>query len=205
MKTNDRSRTFWYVAFSLAILAAFILQPQAWAQMTSTGIDCSQIAALHLLQQDNMRAGAALIECGVIQGGTPAGAGDEVAGDEPQPPNILVSNRNCTSASSCTKSESMVWPAQSRAITPSWSTTTTTTAATIPARRTPPTAAQPSPKSCRRRLQRPRRELWRSHRGFQLQAEQVVCGRPGDRLRWSGHRPLDSRRRPELDDRRLRA
>ncbi len=109
MKTNDRSRTFWYVAFSLAILAAFILQPQAWAQMTSTGIDCSQIATLHLLQQENLRAGAALIECGVVQGGTPSGAGDEVSGDEPSPPNILVSNRTCSGPTSCTKSESMVF------------------------------------------------------------------------------------------------
>lgn len=109
MKTNDGSRTFWYVAFSVAILAACILQPQAWAQMTSTGIDCSQIGALRLLQQDNMRAGLTLIECGVVQGGKPQGGGDEVSGDEPQPPNILVSNRTCTSGSSCTRSESMVF------------------------------------------------------------------------------------------------
>ena len=27
----------------------------------------------------------------------------------PQPPNVLVSNRSCSSDSSCTKSESMVW------------------------------------------------------------------------------------------------
>ncbi|MGA3318025.1 MAG: hypothetical protein ABSC64_16495 [Candidatus Korobacteraceae bacterium] len=61
--------------------------------MTSTGIDCSQIGALRLLQQDNMRAGLTLIECGVVQGGRPTSSGDEVTGDTPSPPNILVSNR----------------------------------------------------------------------------------------------------------------
>jgi hypothetical protein len=77
--------------------------------MTSTGIDCSQIAALHLLQQDNMRAGLVLMECGVIPRPEAAGSGDEVSGDEPSPPNLLVSNRSCSSGSSCTKSESMVF------------------------------------------------------------------------------------------------
>jgi len=77
--------------------------------MTSTGIDCSQIAALRLLQQENMRAGLALMECGVIPRPDGGGEGDAVIGEEPQPPNILVSNRSCTSGSSCTKSESMVW------------------------------------------------------------------------------------------------
>ena len=109
MKTNDRNRALWYVALPIVIMAACILQPQARAQMTSTGIDCSQISALRLLQQDNMRAGLTLIECGVVQGGRPTGLGDAVSGDSPAPPNILVSNRTCTSGSSCTKSESMVF------------------------------------------------------------------------------------------------
>jgi hypothetical protein len=78
----------------------------AMAQMTSTGIDCSQIAALNLLKQDNMRAGLTLIECGIVQGGRSEGASDI---NFPAPPNVLVSNRSCNSASSCTKSESMVW------------------------------------------------------------------------------------------------
>jgi hypothetical protein len=77
--------------------------------MTSTGVDCSQIAARHLLQQDNMRAGLILMECGVIPRPHSAGSGDEVSGDQALPPNIIVSNRSCSSGSSCTKSESMVW------------------------------------------------------------------------------------------------
>lgn len=107
--TNDRSRALVYVALPIIMMVACVLQPQARAQMTSTGIDCSQISSLRLLQQDNMRAGLTLIECGIVQGGRPSGSGDEVSGDAPAPPNVLVSNRSCTSGSSCTKSESMVF------------------------------------------------------------------------------------------------
>ena len=77
--------------------------------MTSTGIDCSQIGSAHLLVQENLRAGLALMECGVIPRPAAGNSGDDVSGDEPQPPNILVSNRSCTSNSTCTKSESMVF------------------------------------------------------------------------------------------------
>jgi hypothetical protein len=109
MKTSNRTKTLWYVALPILIVVACVLQPQARAQMTSTGIDCSQIGALRLLMQDNMRAGLALIECGVVQGGRPTGSGDAVTGDEPSPPNILVSNRTCSGPTSCTHSESMVF------------------------------------------------------------------------------------------------
>jgi hypothetical protein len=110
MNTNGRSRMLLHFALPVLILAACTFVPsQAQAQMTSTGIDCSQIASAHLLVQDNMRAGLALMECGVIPRPDAAGLGDEVSGDEPQPPNVLVSNRTCASGSSCTKSESMVW------------------------------------------------------------------------------------------------
>jgi hypothetical protein len=74
--------------------------------MTSTGIDCSQIQALQLLKQDNMGAGLALIECGIVGGGQPARS---AASKMPAPPNIRVSNRACSSSQSCTKSENMVW------------------------------------------------------------------------------------------------
>ncbi len=78
------------------------------AQMTSVGIDCSQIGALHLQQQENIRAGLALIECGLIPGGAAYKArSEEVA--TPQPPNVLVSTRICTSPSNCSKSTSTVW------------------------------------------------------------------------------------------------
>jgi hypothetical protein len=73
--------------------------------MTSAGVDCSQIKALGILTQDNMRAGKILIECGLVRGGQAIDAKNL----PPAPPNIRVSNRTCTSASSCTKSESMVW------------------------------------------------------------------------------------------------
>src|SRR5271165_1666883 len=107
MRTNRMLR---YIALPILVLVACVFNSApALAQMTSTGIDCSQIAALHLLQQDNMRAGLALMECGVIPRPDAAGLGDEVSGDAPVPPNVIVSNRSCSSGSNCTKSESNVW------------------------------------------------------------------------------------------------
>jgi len=104
------SRTLWHIALPILILVACVLNsPPAVAQMTSTGIDCSQIAALHLLKQDNMRAGLTLMECGVIPRPKATTEGDLVDGDSVTPPNILVSNRNCANGQSCTKSEDMVW------------------------------------------------------------------------------------------------
>jgi hypothetical protein len=99
---NNRSK----LAVCMLALAVCALAVPAMAQKTTTGIDCSQIAALHLLQQDNMRAGQTLIECGIVQGGKDEGGSDI---NYPAPPNVLVSNRSCGSASSCTKSENMVW------------------------------------------------------------------------------------------------
>lgn len=96
------------LAICILALAVCALAVPAMAQMTSTGIDCSQVNALRLLQQDNMRAGLTLIECGIVQGG---GQKDDAEAENsyPQPPNVLVSNRSCSSQTSCTKSESMVW------------------------------------------------------------------------------------------------
>ena len=108
--TNGRIKMSLYFALPVLLLAACVLGSSvAQAQMTSTGIDCSQIASKHLLVQDNMRAGLALMECGVIPTPAAADSGDAVEGDEPQPPNVLVSNRSCSSGSSCTKSENMVF------------------------------------------------------------------------------------------------
>jgi hypothetical protein len=86
-------------------VCAFFVVP-AVAQMTSVGIDCAQVRELNLFQQENMRAGLALIECGLVEGGRPEGGSDNEA---PAPPNILVSNRSCANGQSCTKSENMVW------------------------------------------------------------------------------------------------
>ena len=108
---NDRNRVFRYVVLPALIMAACVLGPMAaQAQMTSTGIDCSQIAALHLFKQDNMRAGLTLMECGVVARPieTPP-TGEQDSSEEPAPPNILVSNRTCTSGSTCTRSESFVY------------------------------------------------------------------------------------------------
>ncbi len=103
---KNRSRMLCYFALPALLLAACVVRPsQASAQMTSVGIDCSQIESLGLLKQDNMRAGLALIECGVVRGGQPSVAEAHRA---PAPPNIRVSNRSCSSSTSCTKSESMV-------------------------------------------------------------------------------------------------
>ncbi len=99
---NNRNR----LAICMLALAVCALAIPAMAQKTTTGIDCSQIRALHLLQQDNMRAGLTLIECGIVQGGSDEGGSDI---NFPQPPNILVSNRSCSASNSCTKSENMVW------------------------------------------------------------------------------------------------
>jgi hypothetical protein len=106
MKVCARSRTLCYFVLPALLLAACVLQPvSAQAQMTSVGIDCSQIRSLGILKQDNLRAGRALVECGIVQGGRPVPPSDA----PPAPPNVQVSNRTCTNSSNCTKSESMVW------------------------------------------------------------------------------------------------
>jgi len=94
------------VLLPACLLAAGILAPGfAQAQMTSTGIDCSQVSALHLLMQDNMRAGLTLMECGVIP--RPNRSATNAEDEASLPPNVLISNRNC--GTNCTKSEDMIW------------------------------------------------------------------------------------------------
>jgi len=104
----NEHRLLCYLATAVFVLAVCSLTVPAMAQMTSVGIDCSQVNQLHLLMQENLRAGKALIECGIVKGGgTPSE--QEAEDNYPQPPNILVSNRSCSSQSTCTKSENMVW------------------------------------------------------------------------------------------------
>ena len=107
-------RTTILKSFSMALpalmLGACIAGPTvAQAQMTTTGIDCSQVASLHLLQQENMRAGLALMECGIIPRPDTGVEGDAETEPATLAPNVLVSNRTCTSGSTCTKSGSMVY------------------------------------------------------------------------------------------------
>jgi hypothetical protein len=106
MKLYGRSKIPAFLVLAALAFAVCALQPtSAVAQMTSVGIDCSQIAALGIMKQENMGAGKVLIECGLAQGGQPVSS----KAAPPAPPNVQVSNRACTSASSCTKSENMVF------------------------------------------------------------------------------------------------
>lgn len=105
---NHSRNTLWWTLPALVLVACILAPGFAQAQKTTTGIPCSEIASRHLLMQDNMGAGLTLIECGVVQGGN----GERGRGGEedlpPQPPNVQVSNRTCTSGAACTHSESMV-------------------------------------------------------------------------------------------------
>jgi hypothetical protein len=104
--TNNK--VLCYLALPALLLAACMLQPSlASAQMTSMGVDCSQINVPSLMVQDNMRAGRILIECGIMQGGHPTTGG--AAHKPAAPPNIRVSNASgCNSSSDLCGSESMV-------------------------------------------------------------------------------------------------
>jgi hypothetical protein len=103
---NNRSRMLCHFALPILLLAACVLQPSLTsAETTAPGIDCARIDVSALMKQDNLGAGRILIECGIVRGGQPASG---AAGKSPTSPNIRVSNRACTDAGSCTKSESMV-------------------------------------------------------------------------------------------------
>jgi hypothetical protein len=97
-----------YFALPTLLLAVCVVQPTpASAQMTSVGVDCSQINVPSLLMQDNLRAGRILIECGIMQGGRPTAGG--VTHKPAAPPNIRVSNGSgCNSSGDLCGSESMV-------------------------------------------------------------------------------------------------
>jgi len=106
MNKSDSRKALWSLALPMVFGAACVLQSAtAAAQMTSVGVDCSQVVNQGILMQDNMRAGRVLIECGIVRGGQPANSDETPA----SPPNIQVSNRTCSSGSSCTKSENMVF------------------------------------------------------------------------------------------------
>ena len=56
-------KLLWYGALPVLVLAVCVLSPGfAQAQMTTVGIDCSQLAAIHALVQENFRVGEALME-----------------------------------------------------------------------------------------------------------------------------------------------
>lgn len=113
MKFINRKKAASHCALLILVVMARI---PGVAQMTSVGVDCSEVRALGIDRQDNFRAGKVMIECGLAPGGDPAAAGGQADSEEALAPllppaftNILVSNRSCSSSSSCTKSESMVW------------------------------------------------------------------------------------------------
>ena len=106
MVRTTRISTSLYLTLPALVLAAIVLQPApAQAQMTTVGIDCADVQRLQLMKQDNMRAGKALVECGIVPGGRPSEPGSMA----PAVPNIQVSNRACTDGLNCTHSENMVW------------------------------------------------------------------------------------------------
>jgi len=107
MNISRGIRRLWYVSL-VVVMTLFGFQRPALAQMTSAGVDCLQIPTLDLMEQENLRAGLILIECGVVQGGKPSAAHEGNDNDAPQPPNVLVSNRSCSGPATCTKSTSMV-------------------------------------------------------------------------------------------------
>jgi len=109
MKTKSRAMLPKFLALSTFVLPICCIQETAAGQMTSAGVDCSQIGVLHLLQQENVRAGRILRECGVVPGDRAGNSGRGASADAPQPPNVLVSNRTCSGPTTCTKSESVVW------------------------------------------------------------------------------------------------
>lgn len=105
MNIKMYGRTLASLALPAMLLGACALTPtSAAAQMTSTGIDCSQITSLGIMKQDNLGAGRVLIECGIAQGGRP----EKSASLPLVSPVVRASNRACTSSTSCTKSENMV-------------------------------------------------------------------------------------------------
>jgi len=106
MQMKNASKGRWYCALPMLVAVACVLQPApARAQMTSLGIDCSQIQALQVMKWDNLGAYKILSECGLVPLRQPAEGGGLKA---LTPPNVRASNRSCSSSSSCTKSESMV-------------------------------------------------------------------------------------------------
>jgi hypothetical protein len=114
MKLINRKQIPLHYALPVMISLALALVGSlpGFAQMTSEGVECSQIRALGIDKQDNLRAGKIMIECGLAAAGDPSMSTPEPEEDSLEPlafTNILVSNRSCTSSSACTKSESMVW------------------------------------------------------------------------------------------------
>lgn len=96
-------------AIALLVSLAHFSGTTAQAQITSVGVNCSEISKLHLLQQTNMRAAVVLSECGITGGLRSDAARRRLEPDPLQPPNVLVSNRTCSSYTNCTKSTSSVW------------------------------------------------------------------------------------------------
>ena len=105
---NNRNKFLGYFALPALLLAVWVVQPlPASAQMTSMGVDCSKINVASMMMQDNMRAGRILIECGIVQGGTPSAS--VAVKSATIPPNIRVSNgSDCSASDDVCGSESMV-------------------------------------------------------------------------------------------------
>ena len=105
---NNRNKWLGYFVLPALLLAVFVVQPPpASAQMTSLGVDCSTINVPALMKEDNLGAGRILIECGIVQGGTPSAS--VAVKSATTPPNIRVSNgSDCNGSADVCGSESMV-------------------------------------------------------------------------------------------------
>src|ERR1700734_1098116 len=106
--TKNRSKLLGYFALPTLLLAVWAVQPlPASAQITSMGVDCSEINIPTLMREDNLGAGRILIECGIVQGGKPSASVATKAATTP--PNIRVSNgSDCAASDDVCGSESMV-------------------------------------------------------------------------------------------------
>jgi hypothetical protein len=83
------------------------------AQMTSVGIDCSQIEVLGIDRQTNLRAARVMSECGSNYDSAADTYDLGWAGTEPLEPlgikNVLVSTAKCTTSTNCERNTSVVW------------------------------------------------------------------------------------------------
>lgn len=99
-------------ASALAIFVA-IACISSLAQMTSVGIDCSQIQALAIDRQANLRAAKVMSECGLSERSIADAYDAETAATEwfapPGITNVLVSTAKCTSSNNCERNSSVVW------------------------------------------------------------------------------------------------
>jgi len=110
MRLLQSAKVSFASAFTMFVAFACI---SSLAQMTSVGIDCSQIQALGIDRQANLRAAKVMSECGLSYGSAADTHDTKPAGGEWLEPlgitNVLVSTAKCTSSNNCERNTSVVW------------------------------------------------------------------------------------------------